>query len=276
MRQSGTTSTPRRWVVVAPALILVVPLGAACSGSGAASTADPAGADGLADAELVLRFDDVAVPGDAVPTVTNDGDVPATISVATFGGGRLTWAEGWEGGGVRTPAYGPAAGAPAAALVAEPTADALQPREHDFTLGVDFSSDGSVRGRSGDDGDNLVQRGRFDGRAQLKLQLDHGVPSCRLAGADGAVVVSAGEAVMPRRWYRLTCERAAGLVLLRLKDLESDQSVGEWREDADPGDIRFGDVPVAVGAKVSDSGRIDPAGTDQFHGVIDRVYIDIS
>ena len=233
--------------------------------------------DTLDDAELVLRFDEVAVPGDAVPDAANEGSVATRATVATRSGGRLTWADGWDGGGIRTPVYGTAASTPTAALVLWPLdAGRLDPRDHDFAAGVDFLTDTIERGRPGDDGDNLVQRGRFDDQSQIKLQLDHGVPSCRLSGSAGAVVVSAGEPVVAGRWYRLTCTRAAGRVVLSLIDLAAGTAPSSWDKAGDPGDIHFGTVPVSVGAKVTRDGDIDVDGTDQFHGVIDRVFVDVS
>lgn len=240
----------------------------------AGSTADD---DTLDDAELVLRFDEVAVPGDAVPDATNDGTVTTRSTVATRSGGRLTWADGWDGGGIRTPVFGTAANTPTAALVLWPVGTGrLDPRDRDFTAGVDFLTESIERGRPGDDGDNLVQRGRFDDQSQIKLQLDHGIPSCRLSGSAGAVVVSAGRPVVAGRWYRLVCTRAAGRVVLALTDLGAGGGPSSWDKASDPGDIHFGTVPVSVGAKVTQDGDIDVDGTDQFHGVIDRVFVDVS
>ncbi len=172
---------------------------------------------GIDGAEVVLQFDEVAVPGDAVPTTVNDGRIAVDVTITTAAGGRLRWTSGREGGAVRTPAFAAAADAPTAALVARPRRPgALDPGHRDFTIGVDFVADPPDPGRPGDDGANLVQVGRFEDASQVKLQLDRGVPSCRLGGTSGAVVVSAPRPVLPEHWYRLTCRRAAGRVVLEL------------------------------------------------------------
>ncbi|KRB79999.1 hypothetical protein ASE01_00360 [Nocardioides sp. Root190] len=284
MRESGLVRPcggppARTWSIIVGLITatLLASCAVACSVGDDPVVTDPRRAGEPSNAELLLQFDEVAVPGDAVPSAVNDGRVEASVSVVTWAGGRLAWDRGWEGGGVRTPAFGAAQRTPTAALVVVPTVEReLEPGTRDFVIGVDFAADAPESGRPGDNGDNLLQRGRFDAMAQFKLQLDHGVPGCRLSGDKGAVVVVAPDPVQPGHWYRLTCQRTAGRVGLQLTDLESGVTVGEWWKRADPGDIRFTGVPVSVGAKVSDAGRIDPAGSDQFHGVIDRVVVDIS
>lgn len=284
MRRSGSAPRarprrPRRCRAGCTAAILAVPvlLLAACAEAPGAPTAGAVRDSGLGDAEIVLRFDEPAVPGDAVPTATNDGSVEVEVEATGASGGRLEWTIGREGGAIRTPAFDDAEGTPTAALVAWPRrAGALDPGRRAFTAGVDFVADRPDRGRPGDNGANLLQLGRFDDASQVKLQIDHGVPSCRLAGTGGAVVVAAARPVEADRWYRLTCRRAAGRVVLELTDLEADGVPSAWEKRADPGDLRFGRVPMSVGAKVAADGEIDVAGSDQFHGVIDRVFVDVS
>lgn len=267
----------RRAGGVASVLVSIAVLPGACAQEDeppAAGVEPDAGLDG---AEVVLRFDEVSVPGDAVPTAVNDGPAAVDVSVSTAGGGRLTWTDGHEGGAVRTPEFGAAADTPTAALVVRPRrAGDLDPRNRDFTIGVDFVVDPPDRGRAGDDGANLVQVGRFDDASQAKIQLDHGVPSCRLGGTGGSVVVTAPEPVVAGRWYRLTCRRTAGRVVLELDDLRGGHSPSTWARRADPGDVRFGAAPLSVGAKVAVDGGIDIRSSDQFHGVIDRVVVDVS
>lgn len=241
---------------------------------------DPA--RGLRGVDLGLGFDQVVVPGDLVPGAVNDGTAPVDISVVTQGGGRLTWTPGRNGGAaVRTPVYAEQGPVPAAAIVVrtDPTvSDPLDPGPRDLVVGVDFRADPATAGRPEDDGDNLVQRGRFGDPAQLKIQLDHGVPSCRLAGTLGEIVVAGDQPVEPGRWYRLTCTRTAGSVRLRLADLEGTTEPREWTAAGDPGEIVFAHVPLSIGAKVTARGRIpDSTGdsTDQFHGTIDRVVVDV-
>lgn len=258
----------------------------ACGGEGArAANGDPvraAATEGIAGAELVLLFDEVAVPGDAVPSVSNDGTVEAALEVVTANGGNLTWAEGLGAGmALRTPPFAPDGPVPAAALVATTAGDgtdALSPGRRTFSVSVELVADPPQAGRDGDDGDNLVQRGRYgEGLAQYKLQLDHGVPACRIAGTSGQAELAAREPVRPGRWYRLTCTRTADEVRLVVLDLEAEsQQVVDEVAMVDVGAVSFDGVPVSVGAKVDDEGSLDLTGPDQFHGVIDRVVIDVS
>lgn len=262
-------------------LLLAGAAGAAGCGAsdGAVRPPGPGAEPTLAHLDLGLDFDRVVVPGDVVPGAANDGTAAVSIVVATAGGGRLTWAPGRDGGAaVRTPAYAAEGVVPAAALVVWPDAsvpDPLDPGSGDFEIGVDFQADPGTAGREGDDGDNLVQRGRFGQAAQVKVQLDHGVPSCRVAGSRGEVVVKADGPVAPGRWYRLSCRRYAAEVRMRLVDLDGHDEPREWGVAGDPGPVDLAHVPLSIGAKVGARGRIDLDSSDQFHGTIDRVFLDV-
>ncbi len=233
----------------------------------------------LATYDLALDLDDVAVPGDVVPGARNRGRAEVEVYVVTAGGGSLTWVAGRDSGrAVRTPRYSPDGEVAAAALVIWPESsehDPLSPGLHDFTIGADFLMDPSAPGRAEDDGDNLVQRGRYDAGSQIKLQVDDGVPSCRVAGNAGEVVLTAGEAVTAGHWYRLSCGRTQGEIWMALLDLEESAPATSTRSTADPGAVRLAGTPLSVGAKVNAEGLIDPESTDQFNGQIDRVYVDV-
>ena len=264
--------------VVAVLLALGVASGCAVSDGAVATRArDPA--QDLRNAELGLGFDHVVVPGDMVPGTVNDGTATVDVTVVTAGGGRLTWTRGRDGGSaVRTPSYAPEGTVPAAAIVVrtDPSGpDPLDPGRRDLVIGVDFRGDPATAGRPGDDGDNLVQRGRFGDPSQIKIQLDHAVPSCRLSGSSGAVVVTGDAPVTPGRWYRLTCSRAGPSVRLRLEDLDGGERPRVWSVAGDPGEIGLAHVPLSIGAKIAADGRIAGDSADQFHGTIDRVLVDV-
>ncbi|GAA3524999.1 hypothetical protein GCM10022263_11960 [Nocardioides daeguensis] len=261
-------------------VLLAMGVAGGCAVSdGAVRSSAPERPNGLKGVDLGLGFDHVVVPGDLVPGAVNDGTATVDITVVTAGGGRLTWAPGRNGGAaVRTPAYAADGVVPAAALVVRSDpgeADPLDPGAGDFVVGVDFRADPATAGRPGDDGDNLVQRGRYGEPSQLKIQLDHGVPSCRLAGSLGEVVAQGDGPVTPDHWYRLTCTRSGPSVVLRLVDLDGTAAPKEWTVAGDPGAISFEHVPLSIGAKVADRGRIADGSADQFHGTIDRVVLDV-
>ncbi|MFD1250020.1 hypothetical protein ACFQ3F_19640 [Nocardioides ginsengisoli] len=229
--------------------------------------------------DLALDFDQVVVPGDPVPGAENDGKASVRVEVVTAGGGRLIWVEGLGGGAaVRTPPHSRTGPVRAAVMVVWPDIgqpDLLSPGTHDLDFGLDFRADPPTAGRPGDDGDNLMQRGRFDGSAQYKLQVDHGIPSCRLVGSRGEVLVKATKPVTPDRWYRISCVRRAGEVRLRLDDLQGGEPPQSWVVARDPGNVAFHREPVSIGAKVGVSGRIDARSADQFSGEFDRVHVDV-
>ena len=66
-------------------------------------------------------------------------------------------------------------------------ADRLEPGTARFTFGADVKLDAVNDGGDYDNGNNVVQRGRFNDTTQFKLQIDAGKASCRVAGAKGAV-----------------------------------------------------------------------------------------
>jgi hypothetical protein len=233
----------------------------------------------LRDYDIAFAFDDPVVPGDVVPGAGSVGTLPLRASVVTLGGGELTWTpdldEGWA---VRTPAARADGAIRAAAIVVWPDAAGhaqLDPGRRTVRLQADLRADAPAPPRPGDDGDNVVQWGRFGDPAQVKLQLDHGTPSCRAVGSDRAVLVAADRKVVPDRWYRLTCSVRTGEVRLQLLDLERGGEPSEWSQPIGPGAMVFGPVPLSIGAKVGASGQLDRRSVDQFNGVIDRVVVDV-
>lgn len=269
---------------ITAALVLVLVLTSGCGapadrteGSGA-STADRDDAE-LRAYDIAFTFDDPVVPGDVVPGAGSVGTLPLHVGVVTLGGGELTWTSdpdhGWA---VRTPVAQTDGEIRAAAIVVWPDEERrveLEPGRRAVRLQADFRADVPAAPRPGDDGDNLVQWGRFDDAVQLKLQLDHGTPSCRAVGSDRAVLVAADRKVVPDHWYRLTCAVLTGEVRLELLDLEAGGAPQEWAQPVSPGAMVFGRVPLSIGAKVGASGQLDRHSVDQFNGVIDRVVVDV-
>jgi len=264
-------------VAWAGAAVLVL---AACAARSTPSPSRPARPPELISFDLAFHFDQVAVPGDVVAGALNQGTASVQVEIATSGAGTFTWTTGPDGGAaVRTPTSVPGGPDPVAAIVVwpkSPAPDPLSPGERDFVMGLDFRADPFHGDTLSDDGDNLIQRGRYDDDAQMKLQLDGAVPSCRVVGSSGEVFLAADQPVLAEHWYRLTCARHDGQVRMQLIDL--DQPGNEPQESvayADPGDLEFGTAPLSVAAKVTADGRIDPRSVDQFRGVIDRVYLDV-
>lgn len=214
--------------------------------------------------------------GDTVSSVDNTGELSVRIDVASHGDGVLRGARGPNGGAVRMPRW--SAGAPGFAIArvrSVASEDVLSPGERAFGFGADFSLDETSTGSDADDGDNLLQRGLFEGTTQYKVQVDAGRLSCRVAGLAGDVIVKAERRVQPGQWYRVRCFRYGDTVTLAVARLERDGVHGEWSTKDGSGPIGAvvmpKETPLSVGGKLATDGSLFPASTDQFNGLVDRV-----
>lgn len=232
--------------------------------------------------ELVLDLEDRAAPvGAVVPSVANAGVAAIRTRVVTAAGGRIRRDRGPEGGyAIRFPAFSSQQPSPLAVLLVQAEGeDFLAPGARDFTFGLDFMLDRQSAGGEVDDGDNLVQRGLFADREQLKLQVDAGILSCRVRGSAGEALVKAEHAVPPERWHRVNCTRSGDQLRLSVQQLDS----GGWgpaevvRVDRPTGALLFEKTraPLAVGGKVTATGAVVPSSPDQFNGVIDNVRYEL-
>lgn len=231
------------------------------------------------EVELALDFEQTLVAlGGVLPEVANAGAAPVRTQVVTLAGGRVTLETGVDDGdGARFPAFRDSPEPPVAVLLvhAQGEHDPFSPGLGEFRFGADFRLDAVSAGDGADNGDNLVQRGLFAGGAQYKLQIDKGVPSCRVAGADGVALVKAEVPVLRERWYRLACTRHHEAVTLTVQDLESSRPASSFRTEATTGTVDLaGDLPLAVGGKVGEGGVPTASSTDQFNGAVDNVLFE--
>lgn len=275
-------TAPRRTVATWRALVLALTVSACATGddgrearTGGAPSTRPVPA-GVA---LLLDFEGGYVaPGAMVATVPNAGSSRLESSVSTSAGGRIIQDRGLGSGfAVRFPRFakGPT---PAAVLVLREagTAGRLSPDDRPFSFGADFSLDASSSGSATDNGDNLVQRGLATDPTQYKVQIDHGVPSCRIAGRAGEVVLKARSRVDPGAWYRVRCSRRGDQVTLMVRRLDGTGGREVVRVEANLGAVRFAsDVPVSVGGKVAADGEVVTSATDQFNGLVDNVRFEL-
>ena len=276
MRHAGQRdSRPRLTVAIMASVAL-----AGCSGA-AAEEAFPEVADRPVRAVDFSFEHQAADVGTIVPGVTNEGTARVAVSIVTLGGGRAILADGVEGGfGLRFPAFDSDVSPTAAAVVVRSldAPDALSPGRQDFRFGADFALDRLSAGSSTDNGDNLVQRGLSEDAQQFKIQVDHGVPSCRVAGTDGIAFVES-DLVVPERWYRVACLRNVdGLVLTVLR-----WNGTRWggahvsRMSAVTGSLEFDGSagPLMIGAKVDAAGTLIASASDQFNGTVDNVHFEV-
>lgn len=263
-------------VRLAPVVTLVLLLGVAgCGGeekppSGEVPKTPPAG--------LLLDFESDLDVGAKAETVDNAGKGAVHTEVRTSGAATVEVVEGPDGGhAVRFPAYTGDATAPAAVLVAtDEGSGTLDPGDDEFSFGATFDLDEQSSGSAADNGDNLVQRGTFDSPGQLKIQLDHGVPSCRVKGAAGELFVKGDGPVDPGAWYTVTCERSGSDLELTVKPYGDSDGAGggTWHASGPTGAISFDDLPLTVGGKTGPDGT-PVASADQFNGAVDDVFFTV-
>ena len=239
---------------------------------------EDAGAAGSGTPELLLDFDSVPADAETVETVRNEGSASVIVMAATSGSAVVRAVDDPEGGrAVRFPAFTEAAKAPrtpsVAVLVATDELDALDPGDQDFSFGASFALDSRSSGSAVDDGDNLLQRGGFEG-SQLKLQVDRRVPSCRVAGDRGDIFVEASTPVVPGRWYSVTCERDASQVNLTVTPRGRGEASRTWRSAGAIGTVSLPLAPISIGGKVGPQGQ-SVANADQFNGAVDDVFFQI-
>ena len=276
------------WLVLGPALC-TAGCGTQAPPPAEAEVGKPASA-ALGTPVLDFDFDDLGALEEAtglgsgrVP-LRNDTAQPVTVRISTVGGGQLRAVPGRDGGyAARFPAYNPADPRRAVLTVSTATEDPFNPGIADFSFGADFQVDDATeqesataekKPASGDNGNNLLQRGLFSDTSQYKLQVDHGRVSCRIAGTEGEVVVQAPRRIEPDTWYRVSCSRVGERVTVQLDDFESD--LEGTSEVGRTGSVHLASTtPVVMGGKADANGEAIASDSDQFNGAIDNVFLTI-
>lgn len=241
-----------------------------------------------ASPELLLDFDGAAA-GSVVTNVDNTGTAPVSGSVVTTNGGQAVSeaSRGDQLNGVRLPAFDPKVTGPRAviAVVTSNTTEVLSPGKRAFSWGADFKLDAvstSKETGSTDNGDNLVQRGLAGSHRQFKLELDKRQAACRVEASAGSLRVQIPVTVDPSSWYRATCSRMLNKVTATLVRYDADGNVTDsWSRSATRssglGTLVWSnpEVPLSVGGKLTNDGRVVAKASDQFNGVVDNVVFDI-
>lgn len=231
----------------------------------------------LDQSPLRLSYDEPA------PDFVNRGGARLQIAVVSADGGTVGATAGRsasDGQAVRFPPTDPTAPAPRAVIQATNVggSDLLDPVGRRFEYGTDFTLDATsadLDPKSIDDGDNLMQRGRYDDVTQYKLEIDHRQPICRVKGRRGEVTVVAGTQVEPDRWYRARCIRTADGVAVSVSWWNADGSLATrtFSKAGATGDMttEAASVPLSVGGKLGANGVAGDA--DQFNGRLDNTYV---
>ncbi|MDQ1292941.1 MAG: hypothetical protein QG608_822 [Actinomycetota bacterium] len=218
-----------------------------------------------ATAQLRLTFDTApSGQNEAGPWTTGcftDAVAPADDACVVVGGAGAVTREQRPSGTTTSPAVKfPASGAGTAMLRVE-HASRLNPGTADFTVST------MVKVATGEvsPGANLVQKGTFNtAGGQWKLQLDNGVPSCRIAGTSGlSVIVSWGSSIAGTGWKFVECKRRGTVLSINVANGTPVNAAADASMDI------TNTSDVTIGAKGTGSNN------DQFHGEIDNVVLSV-
>lgn len=258
-------------------------------GAGVAGLALSAGTASAATVDVVLlRFEGGAI-GTEITSVVNEGASAATttstiVKDAARAGRAITVAS-YAGSGTAAdfPAFS-TSGARAIMAIRPATGqpDTLNPGTARLEYGADIVLDSGTTAVAGskDDGNNVVQRGLYNDKAQFKLEMDAGRPRCRVKGSAGAVEFASSVKVTPGQRYRVRCVRPAGsnTVTLTVAPIAADGTVGAAistsRTASAIGSLSYSAaVPFTVAGKLTSSLTLATPSSDQFNGVIDNVVL---
>ncbi|MET0997183.1 MAG: LamG domain-containing protein [Marmoricola sp.] len=206
------------------------------------------------------------------------GDTAVSIAVARVSGGNAKVVAGPDSStrAVEFPAYVTSGTYPRAVVRVTPTSGGgLSPGAANFEYGAVFRLNATSSGRSIDNGDNLFQRGLYQDRAQFKLQIDRGYPSCLVRGSAGRVYASSRTKVTPNKWYRATCSRVGAKVTVKVVAHGSTAAPASTVVNGSSGTLVFpASQPAAIGGKVTASGAVATSATDQFNGAVANVWVN--
>lgn len=236
------------------------------SSSPSAHASFPAHEMSLEHTLLAFDFDGAPFQNQGIAAVATEvrGNQDA-LSIATGAPG--------SGNALRFPAFSPQGGeTPVAIAVRAEAAGGLDVGSGRFGIGVDISLDPQSAGSISDNGNNVVQRGLFDGPAQFKIEVDDGTVACRISGSSGVVYVRDSVRIEPQTWYRVGCVRDGDQVTLTVAEFDTPSSSHRRIVGAGPtGDLRFSKAPLSIGGKVNANGDVLTGDADQFNGSIDNV-----
>lgn len=209
--------------------------------------------------------------------VSNSWDARVKVATATWGDGDVRAVKSQFGRAAAFPSFARKdAGYAVLSVTNAGVRDALSPGESDFAFGADVYMDKETTGSPADNGDNVLQRGLFEGAAQYKLQVDGGRPSCRVVGLKGDVIVKMDKKLAPESWYRIRCTRRPTYLRLEVTLLTENGPV-DWtpvtRQGLTGAVVLPRHTALAIGGKLAEDGTVIPSSTDQFNGRLDRVFL---
>jgi hypothetical protein len=261
--------TPRSWWLTVAAFLMSSVV--ACAGA-LLTSAKAAGTSSLGLRAVGTTGTLVAGPDQFAVT----GNTTVNISVARLSGGTTRVVAGPDSSlprAVQFPSYVGSGTYPRAVVrLLQRSGDALSPGSSNFQYGAVFRLNTVSAGRSVDNGNNLFQRGLYADRAQFKLQIDHGYPSCLVKGSAGRVFVRSNVKLAPDTWYRTTCSRVGSRLAVSVTRHGSASTVSR-SVGGSSGTLTFASsVRASIGGKLAYSGAV-VSSTDQFNGAVARVWV---
>jgi hypothetical protein len=170
-------------------------------------------------------------------------------------GGALRAVHGPSGRGVAFPRACHGCGR---AVIEVENARGLNPRMRSFLFGASVR----VGPKRAAVGSNFIQKGFYsETGGQYKLQLrPGGVPTCRMYGAAGRLIVNGDASIADGTWHKVTCLRLPGRVQLRVDG----KLVAGVKGSTGAID---NDQPLRIGGKKL------TAPNKQFHGALDSAFV---
>jgi len=137
-------------------------------------------------------------------------------------------------------------------------APGLNPRMRPFLFGASLR----IGPKRAAVGSNYIQKGFYsETGGQYKLQLrPGGVPTCRMYGAAGRLVVNGHASIADGTWHKVTCLRLPGRVQLRVDGKIVARVKG-------PTGLIDNDQPLRIGGKKL------TAPNKQYHGALDNAFV---
>lgn len=229
---------------------------------GAAAAPDPVGAHPArtaAAASLVARY---GFDGDQSGPTTDESGNGHTLRVIAGNGGTVRAVPHRSGQALRFPAKCTGGGKCRHAALQSPSAANLNPGTRPISFGamVLLARSQTTKGQ------NVVQKGYSTTSSQYKLQIDGGAgrASCVLVGArSGIKIVRSSISVADGSWHFLECRRArTSLTVLVDGAVRGNRAISARLSVSNNG-------PLSLGGK---GGYSD---NDQFHGILDDVWVRI-
>lgn len=218
--------------------------------------------------QLRLNFDlppgGQSEPGPWTAGCFADSAAPADDGcIAVGGAGAISRVSRPSGGGTSPAIKFPDSGGGTAILQAAHAAH-LNPGTADLTITALVK----LTATETSPGANIVQKGTFNtAGGQWKLQIDNGVPSCRIAGVRGGVAVSAivswGTSIAGSGWKFVECKRRGAVLSI---------NVASGTPVSSPDDAT---MDIANTAKVSIGAKGTGSNNDQFHGSLDNIVFSV-